>query len=103
MLSYRFIIERMMPRAVFTTTDSVYTLLLMISLCVFIMQIGMSLYNKYGKGISSKDAPWLQKINDVIYVLVICTLIGFMAYLIVVSNGKRRQIQSALWCYHLLE
>jgi hypothetical protein len=84
MLSYRFIIERMMPRVgYFTTTDSVYTLLLMISLCVFIMQIGISLYNYMGRGIKKKDEPRLQHINDSLFLVVIAVLVGFMAYLIV--------------------
>lgn len=84
MLSYRFIIERMMPRVgYFTTTDAVYTLLLMIALAVFILQVAISLYNLRGKGIKQADERFLQKINDVIFLLVVGILVGFMAYLIV--------------------
>lgn len=83
-LSYRFIIERMMPRVgYFTTTDAIYTLLLLISLCAFIMQIFLGLYNVDEKKEHAKNVVWLQKVNDVAFICIAIMLVAGMAYLLI--------------------
>lgn len=83
-LSYRFIIERMMPRVgYFTTTDAIYTLLLLISLCAFIMQIWLGLYNVDDKKLFKSYEQWLQRANDVAFLVINAVLVGGMAYLLI--------------------
>lgn len=82
-LSYRFIIDRMMPPVgYFTTTDSIYTMILLSSLLTFVFQIGINRYVEGGSGLSKEAAPTLELINSVLFIMIMIGVPGMMAYFI---------------------
>lgn len=83
LLSYRFIIDRMMPTVGYlTTTDMLYILYLLLLMIIFMLQMVLSLYTVYGKGIEPENAVWLQKGHDIIYLLCSGGCIGYSAYVL---------------------
>lgn len=84
LLSYRFIIDRMMPAVGYlTTTDLIYVLYLLLLMAIFILQVLLSLYTEFGKGIPEKSAAWLQRMHDVAYLVCIAIFVGYSAYVLV--------------------
>ncbi len=83
LLSYRFIIDRMMPTVGYlTTTDLIYVLYLLLLLGIFILQTMLSLYTEYGKGIPPASAEWLQKFHDILYLITTAIFVGYSAYVL---------------------
>jgi len=82
-LSYRFIIERMMPNVgYFTTTDSVYTLLLLVSLAIFIFQVILTRQEKGGTTIAKKHRTFFETINSILYFFICIGVTGMFSYLV---------------------
>lgn len=82
-LSYRFIIERMMPSVdYFTTTDSIYTLILLISLCVFTFQIVIQRYTGPQGQMSPQAATVLELLNSILFIVITVGATALMAYMI---------------------
>ncbi len=83
LLSYRFIIDRMMPTVGYlTTTDLIYVLYLLLLLGIFILQIVLSLYTEPGKGIPSDKAESLSKIHNVLYLFFSAIFVAYSAYVL---------------------
>lgn len=83
LLSYRFIIDRMIPSVGYlTTTDLVYVLYLLLLLVIFVLQLLLSLYTESGKGIPAAAMVWLQRVHDIIYLLSSTVFVGYSAYVL---------------------
>jgi len=83
LLSYRFIIDRMIPAVGYlTTTDLVYILYLLILLVIFVLQLVLGLYNEQARDIPPESAVWLQKVHDVTFLLCAFSFVGYSAYVL---------------------
>jgi len=83
LLSYRFIIDRMMPAVGYlTTTDLIYVLYLLLLLLIFVLQTMLGLYTEYGKGIPADSAIWLQKMHDIVYLIIAVVFVGYSGYVL---------------------
>jgi hypothetical protein len=83
LLSYRFIIDRMMPTVGYlTTTDLIYVLYLLLLLLIFVLQTMLGLYTEYGKGIPADSAVWLQKMHDIVYLIIAVVFVGYSGYVL---------------------
>lgn len=83
LLSYRFIIDRMMPTVGYlTTTDLIYVLYLLLLLLIFVLQTMLSLYTEHGKGIPAGSAVWLQKTHDIVYLIIAIVFVGYSGYVL---------------------
>ena len=83
LLSYRFILDRMMPAVGYlTTTDLIYILYLLVLVIIFILQTLLSLYTSSEKKIALQDSLWLQKIHDVTYLFCTIACVGYSAFVL---------------------
>jgi len=83
LLSYRFIIDRMIPSVGYlTTTDLVYVLYLLLLLAIFILQLLLSLYTESTKPISGASMVRLQRMHDAAYLLSSVVFVGYSAYVL---------------------
>jgi hypothetical protein len=86
LLSYRFIIDRMMPTVGYlTTTDMLYILYLLLLMVIFIFQMVLSLYTIKGPQGSFVHADYvvgLKRAHDMIFILCISSCIGYSAYVL---------------------
>jgi len=84
LLSYRFIIDRMMPTVGYlTTTDLIYVQYLLLLLAIFILNLLLSLYTVFGKGIPADAQIWLSKTHDILYLIFIGIFVFYNAYVLV--------------------
>ena len=83
LLSYRFIIDRMMPTVGYlTTTDLIYVQYLLLLMIIFVLQLILSLYTVLGRGIEPADSVWLSKAHDILFLLCIALFVGYSAYVL---------------------
>jgi len=82
-LSYRFIIDNMMPRAIgyLTTTDSLYMLYLLILILIFIFQTWLSTYT-VNKELQPAKASSLQRTNDLLYLGCVLIFVMYIMYVL---------------------
>ena len=86
LLGYRFVIERMMPSvSYFTTTDMVYTILLLFALLCFVFQLVFTReYSFLKRESSSKQSELRDKyslLNDVVFVFADLSLISLLGWI----------------------
>jgi hypothetical protein len=86
LLSYRFIIDRMMPTVGYlTTTDLLYILYLLLLMVIFILQMVLSLYTvKTSEGVAIEDdyRVIIGHMHDVIFIACVGGCIGYSAYVL---------------------
>ena len=94
LLGYRFVIERMMPQVgYFTTTDTIYTFLLVFAFFCFLYQLIITRFYsiiesdfKSGKIKSSLfdlKVKSLDFINDLFFIFTVLVFIGFIGWFLV--------------------
>ncbi|MFH1643907.1 MAG: hypothetical protein ABIA74_01910 [bacterium] len=94
LLGYRFVIERMMPEVgYFTTTDSIYTLLLVFAFFCFLFQLIITRFyfiaeNDFRNGKIkaeefNKGDLKLNLVSDITFILLIIIFIGFNGWLLI--------------------
>jgi len=87
LLSYRFIIDRMMPMVGYlTTTDQLYILYLLLLMIIFLLQMILSLYTVKGANGATIEAGYMtvvERAHDLIFIACVGVCIGYSAYVLV--------------------
>jgi hypothetical protein len=75
-LSYRFIIDRMMPTVgYFTTTDAIYALILICALMIFLFQVLVNLSARGKKGVLVAHHATIARLHNLLFV-VLCMFLA---------------------------